>query len=303
MSDDVRPEGSTSLDHIEVDGVLRPARNNLGQPIHPSLAGVRNFWRWFAGSLATDPADEARPHVMYHASYRDFTAFNRLASTAWRRPSMDTIGLWFSDTPSDEGGAGMYVSGEGAAIYPVYLCITRPKVYDSFDAFLNALHEAAGRDPATQNPKGVGSTDELRDLLRAQGYDGIAFTRTHTQELLDTIKDYQEAAERAKHEEYSAPRCDRAPYTMKRKRLEDNLAAARAELHAVSPTVSTEFDKQVVWVAFDPEQIKSAIGNSGAFHAQCAEFSDHPAQGPNPTPGTEPSVDHEFDAGCQPGLG
>ena len=82
---------------------------------------------------------------------------------------------------SDDGGAGMYASGDGASIYPVYLRIEKPKVYKTFAAFLDDMHKAAGRDPKTQNPPGVGSTTELRNKLKAQGYDGIRFARTDSE--------------------------------------------------------------------------------------------------------------------------
>ena len=35
---------------VEVDGVERPTTNSKGQPIHPDIQGVRNFWRWFSPS-------------------------------------------------------------------------------------------------------------------------------------------------------------------------------------------------------------------------------------------------------------
>ena len=57
-------------------------------------------------------------------------------------------------------------------------------------------------------------------------------------------------------------RKDGAPYQAKIDRLESNINQRRAELENNG---STEFDKQYVWVAFRPEQIKSATGNNGNF--------------------------------------
>jgi len=41
-------------DTIDVDGVSRPTTNSTGQPIHPTAEGVRNFWRWFGESKVVD---------------------------------------------------------------------------------------------------------------------------------------------------------------------------------------------------------------------------------------------------------
>ena len=49
---------------IEVDGVMRPALNSNGQPIHWSEEGVRNFWKWFKNSTVVD--ELGRPLVVYH---------------------------------------------------------------------------------------------------------------------------------------------------------------------------------------------------------------------------------------------
>ena len=221
------------------------------------------FREWFEGSQVVDPS--GRPRVVYHGGFRDIQdgVFDRLRSTQWRRPSMDTVGSWFSDNPSDDGGAGMYASGEDAVIYPVYLSIKRPKTYVAFKDFLREMHEAEGRKLQEQNPPGLGSTEGLRNKLMAQGYDGILFARTQNQELMDVICEYEGAVKRARADEFSVPRAERPPFTMKRDRLEKHLLELRKELAAFGS--STEFDKQNAWVAFEPTQIKSATGNLGAF--------------------------------------
>lgn len=245
---------------IEVAGQRRPISNNKGTRIAGTFAEQKAFWDWFGNSIVTD--ESGRPQVMYHASNRDFSTFNRMASTEWRRPSMDTVGSWFSDNPG-EGGAAMYAQGEGAAVYPTYLSIKRPKVYDTFTDFLRDMHEGEGRPFVEGGTPGLGSTEGLRDKLKAQGYDGIAFTKTNSQELLDEAAEYRDAIARAKEGEYSALKSERPTYTAMRERLEDKYKQLRAEQSLYNG--STEFDKQYVWVAFDPEQIKSAIGNNGEF--------------------------------------
>lgn len=61
---------SRRVDHfpemIEVGGIQRPTLNNMGRPIHPTLEGVRNFWRWFGDSKMVDL--HGQPIVFYHGT-------------------------------------------------------------------------------------------------------------------------------------------------------------------------------------------------------------------------------------------
>ena len=124
---------------------------------------------WYHGATRWEgPGKDGRP-------VGDFTAFDRLASVnaIGRKVSMDTVGSWFSDLPG-KNGASMY-AGNSGAVYPVYLKVNNPWQPASFDEFLDKFHEAAKRDPKKQNPRGLGSAEELRSWLKKNGYDGIQF--------------------------------------------------------------------------------------------------------------------------------
>jgi hypothetical protein len=208
-------------------------------------------------SKVVDP-DTGEPMIMYHGTENGgFTVFDRLKSTEWRQPSMDTVGSWFSNNPSESDGAGLY----GRFVMPVYLSIQNPKKYRTFSAFLRHMHRAAGRP--MPEAAGRGSTEELRAELKEEGYDGIEFEQTANESLMQDIRDMQDAVQRAKQEEFSVPRRDRLPYTQKRERLEQTLNSMRKEIDEFGS--STEFDGQRVFIAFEPEQIKSAIGNVGTW--------------------------------------
>ena len=248
----------------QLEWTIEPAGGKVESPRagYGTQTDTPEFKGWFKKSAVVDY--DGNPQRMYHATYRGgFDAFDRNKSTDWRRQSMDTIGHWFSDNPSEDGGAGMYASGEGASIYPVYLSIQRPKVYTTFYDALRDMHEAEGRDFEKQNPKGVGSPEGLRAKLKAQGYDGIAFQKTDNAELSQEVKDWSDSLREARLDEARAPKDQREPYTMKRERIENTLKQKKAELAATNG--STEFDKQYVWIAFDDTQIKSATGNNGDF--------------------------------------
>lgn len=110
--------------------------------------------------------------------------FDRLASVniVRRRPSVDTLGSWFSSEPG-KAGAEMY-SGDVGAIYPVYLSIARPWRV-TFASMVRIGHRLAGTDPETVVVRpgvtesaafrfGQAQVDELRTWLKTMGYDGIA---------------------------------------------------------------------------------------------------------------------------------
>jgi hypothetical protein len=58
------PIGDTKT--VTVDGKERTVFNSNGKPIHPTVEGVRNFWRWFGDSKVVD--EQGRPLVVYHGS-------------------------------------------------------------------------------------------------------------------------------------------------------------------------------------------------------------------------------------------
>lgn len=244
---------------IDVDGVARPTTNSNGKPIHPAVEGVRNFWRWFGRSLVVDEDDN--PQVMYHATSRDFAAFDRDAAKQWRGvATMDNIGSWFSDTPAE---VDKYARDDGKQVMPVYLQISRPKFYDSFNEFLKDAHEAAGTRYDERNAPGRVDPAPLRKRLQAQGYDGISFAKTENAELHERLPVLAEKLKQARDAWQSADKADRPYYE---RVIADTLAKQKETRHLLSSYgESTEFDNQYVWVAFEPTQIKSATGNNGAF--------------------------------------
>jgi len=60
------PEGQT---HIDIDGVQRPALNSNGKPIHPTVEGVQNFYKWFGDSKVVD--EQGRPLEVYHGTTKN----------------------------------------------------------------------------------------------------------------------------------------------------------------------------------------------------------------------------------------
>ncbi|WP_455233387.1 ADP-ribosyltransferase-containing protein [Geopseudomonas aromaticivorans] len=145
-----------------------------GRPVVHPVERAASFDRWFGASQVL--TEEGQPRVMYHATrvwetedgraLGDILAFDRMAAVKnlGRRPGLDTVGSWFSDTPSEKG-AGKY--GRGGAVYPVHLAIETPYVTTFADLQAKA-HALAG----TREGR-VETAEPLRDWLAEQGYDGI----------------------------------------------------------------------------------------------------------------------------------
>ncbi|XAI97106.1 hypothetical protein [Dolichospermum phage Dfl-JY45] len=168
------------------------------------------FQRWFGDSKVVDGA--GRPLVVYHGTQRwskgdiefgDVYAFDRqfTRKALGRQRSIDHVGSWFADRADDQG-AGVFAHD---AMYPVYLSIQNPwRPREGFRTLKRLAARLSGVDP--DNVRRPLEAGPMREWLKAQGYDGIAFPRG-TVDGMDTT----------------------------------------------------------VYVALEPEQIKSAIGNNGAF--------------------------------------
>jgi len=137
------------------------------------------FKKWFGDSKVVD--ENGDPMVVYHGTFvrpmgdgtdmGDIKAFDRMFTTRFRRPSIDTVGSWFSTNPG-EGGAEMY-SGkdQGSAIYPVYLSIKNPQIttFQLMTSRARKLHN--GKDDGRSI--GAEEVEAYRAWLKSMGKDGI----------------------------------------------------------------------------------------------------------------------------------
>ena len=149
-------------DTITVDGVERQTRDSAGQPIYPTEEGIRNFWRWFGSSRVVDK--QGRPLVVYHTTdATDITQFdlsklgtNTEQNTDAKEASrMARLGFWFA--ARDVSDRSPFVRG---VTYPVYLSISNPRVYKTFDSMWSDARRYA-------------SADKWRASLVARGFDGV----------------------------------------------------------------------------------------------------------------------------------
>lgn len=158
---------------IEVDGVQRPTRNSEGKPIHSTVEGVRNFWRWFGSSRVVD--DQGRPLVVYHKTDagEDFSVF---------RPWSHVGSLEQAEANAGYGSDG----GGGVRVMPLYVRITAPmRVSDvgitpsSVMAETGNQREWSRMETASRQGGMDGYNERMRSAVNAyldqQGIDGLVY--------------------------------------------------------------------------------------------------------------------------------
>lgn len=162
---------------IVVDGVERSTTNSLGHPIHPTEAGVRNFWKWFGNSKVVDK--EGRPLVVYHGSPSDFNEFKKLKNL-----DSDVFGSKFGYffTPDKDIAQIFADRAENGVLYATYLKLEHPKKINGFFWDSYSRYKGADANLRKQSPKeykGIANVVELpdfkkfREQLQAEGNDGV----------------------------------------------------------------------------------------------------------------------------------
>ena len=210
---------STEHPMIEVDGVMKHRHNSLGQPIHHTDEGIKNFHRWFGDSTTVD--EHGRPKVFYHATNANFDEFNigvpTMTHTTFGSYESSRHGIF--STPSHNFAQQYLKRGEGQNVMPLYIKATKP------------VDMREGIDGETINKIVNNQDSNLRhsDFYHIEPHE--------TWQIFDDDMGEKVSSALKSHGHDSAEIVEK-----------DN----NNKLHSVI-------------VAFHPHQIKSAIGNSGAF--------------------------------------
>ena len=170
------PIGDTQT--VEVGGVDRPALNSNGKPIHPTVEGVRNFWRWFGDSRVVD--DQGRPLVVYHGTSAKFNTFKEGESNGW---SVSRQGFYFTDAKNVAEEFGNLVDTYLSATNPLDLRDARPSheafwlVYDELTPEYQARIEAVDLRNKVYGAvvHGLTQTPEFIAAAKSAGFDGLIF--------------------------------------------------------------------------------------------------------------------------------
>jgi len=104
---------------ISINGVQRSTQNSNGQPIHPTIEGIKKFWEWFGDSKVVDKGGE--PKVVYHgtpnAGFKEFhpeTHFTTNPEYASHYTERSASSIQYKQAANAKG------------VYPTYLKITKP---------------------------------------------------------------------------------------------------------------------------------------------------------------------------------
>jgi len=84
--DEMLQSGSYVPDKIKVDGIERPTRNSNDQLIHPTVVGIKNFWRWFSDSDKAKRIEKLRyskPVEITGNEYKGKYELNRESAQQW----------------------------------------------------------------------------------------------------------------------------------------------------------------------------------------------------------------------------
>ena len=244
---------------IEVIGKQRPTSNSKGKPIHPASEGIRNFWRWFGNSKVVD--ELGRPLVVYHGTPADISAFEPTRAGEYGARFADAV--FFS---SDPAVAGAY-----------------------------SIRLKANQEVASYQAEWDKLAEKRANIVKAGGIRTEQFNAIRKE--MDAIAAKQKAARRSVLE-YSAPSKGAnvipAYLRIKDPFVVDGKGKFWSEINgdAISSAISRGHDGVIitnvidsasedtsypsdVYVVFSPEQIKSAVGNSGEFDANNPEiFND-----------------------------
>lgn len=144
---------------ILVDGIERPTTNAYGQAIHPSDAGLLNFWRWFGNSKTVD--SHGRPIPMYHGTDSDFDVFD-----ATKRGQKDHgfygSGFYHSADPETASAYATYDEPDatpGANVMANYVRLLNPYIWED--------------QPLGGRKFNTAISEQRTQELISQGYDGV----------------------------------------------------------------------------------------------------------------------------------
>jgi hypothetical protein len=218
----------------------KPTRNSEGMLIHPTVEGIRNFWRWFGDSKVVDSM--GRPLVVYHGTARDFQFFK-------------TPVKWFSRDTNLSNTYAMFRGDQSrsSAVYACYL-----KISNAFNS-----------DVITKNSVTV--ADFFSGLLKQSG-------GKHKEELYKLLKFVKRCAKREESGPYFS--VYDFWYDNKSYFGTDGARAIfmAIKLSGFDGIYFVESGASTYGV-FDNRHIKSAIGNSGKFSSKTGTITEAEYQG------------------------
>jgi hypothetical protein len=219
----------------------------------PKPVDTPEFSKWFGDSKVVDA--DGKPLRVYHGTSGSFGEFNTKGGTG---KSFNT-GAFFTASPKT---ADTYTGGVGGSVVPVYLSLRNPVVIDAQGKNWNAITQSARVElPAVEvsDQADENLLAELEDRPPQQGVTKkVKAKKTKVRELFTGEWDYPDD---------TASTDDLARWA--RVQGYDGLIVNNVVDQGPTGTFASDESKApgTLYVAFDPTQIKSAIGNDGSFDA------------------------------------
>ena len=201
-----------------------------------------NFEKWFRTSVITEDGKAgSAPKVVYHGSPADIKAFSKKFLKAGNHEN--GIGYYFTDETTWASGYG-----EGGAVYPVYLRITKPIIYGKDKAItrvqVSKLCYGVGSKVFIQFLKDNYDVDYMGIRAARDEYYNAVIGIPLIKAAFDIYNDIYDGAE--KEADFAE--------VFKRATGYDGIIIPKGT-HGEGTN----------YVVFSPAQIKSAVGNSGQF--------------------------------------
>lgn len=223
------------------------------------------FKAWFKDSKVVDA--DGNPQVMYHGTYGDFDTFKRRTGD---------IGLHFGDSETASDRVATAVPHRGnkdgktlsASVMPVYLSIKNPirltdhgfwNAENMKGSLLKMFPQDAARIGPPYGNKGLSSTKDIREYLESKGFDGVIYKNTGEVTGSAPFRERIATAREAMNAIFPK---GKNSFDLEDQKVPEYVAWSQAEKEYKEHRYTAGTDS---YIAFRPTQIKSAIGNNGAF--------------------------------------
>lgn len=215
------------------------------------------FSNWFGESKVVDA--EGKPLVVYHGTAADFSAFKH---------SRSDVGMHFGtvaqadDRLAYQRDLGVKTE-EGMNLMPVYLAIRNPLRLPDLGAWNADTMDYALRDLFPNDKARINSLKtpkQIREYLKGKGYDGIVYKNTGE---VGGSQPYRDAINTAKEAKAKVFPKGKSSFSVEDQKVPEYQAWTDA-MKAYADY--REANGEDSYIAFEPTQIKSAIGNNGQFN-------------------------------------